>query len=434
MANLVARSRMESTVEWPTSLLQAEMVLAEQSTDSPRENVYGALLLAGPLDAPALESAFAAVVHRHEPLRTRILAGDVPRQRVEPLRPRLPPEDVADVDEAVRIADEMARTRIELETLPLWRVRLLRISPSEHVLAFVFHHIILDGWSLFVFLRDLATAYREASSGGAPDLPPLPLTYGEHCVAERDRLSPDVVEKEIAYWCEQLPRSLPAELPVDRPRAASRGRGAALPAEIEASLADPLAALARRERGTLFHVLLAAVATSLLAAAQAEEIVVGVPLDNRHRRELRELVGYFSNVVPFVVRDGGGAPAERLARAHASSLTALRSPYIPPEMLMRDVYDAVGVPYRVCLNVQAPLGFDYSLPALEMSSLPLNNGTSQLEYYLFLHRSVRGLSGALVYDSDLILEERADALWGSVRGELRRYAAGIDWPGAFSQS
>jgi Condensation domain len=426
---------MESTVEWPTSLLQAEMVLAEQSTDSPRENVYGALLLAGPLDPPALESAFAAVVHRHEPLRTRIVAGDVPRQRVEPLEARLPPEDVADVDEAVRVAEEDARTRIELETLPLWRVRLLRISPKEHVLAFVFHHIILDGWSLFVFLRDLAAAYREASSGGARGLPPLPLAYGEHCVAERERLSPAVVEREIAYWREQLPRSLPAELPLDRPQAESRGRGGTLSAEIDASLADALAALARRERATLFHVLLAAAATTLLEEAQAEEIVVGVPLDNRHRRELRELVGYFSNVVPFVVGDGsGGSPAKRLARAHASSLAALRSPNIPPEMLMRGVYGAVGVPYRVCLNVQSPLGFDYSLPALEMSSLPLNNGTSQLEYYLFLHRSAKGLHGALVYDSDLILEERAEALWGSVCGELRRYAVGSDWPGASSQS
>lgn len=407
--------------EFPLSLLQYEMWLIDRRNKTARENVYGAFRLTGPLNSRALSAALGAVVARHEPLRTRITDSPIPRQRVEELHPVLEMEEAGSLEEATRIADREARTRFELDHLPLWRMRLLRLADDDHVLIFVFHHIVLDGWSLHVFLQDLTAAYTQALSGGTPDLGKLETSYGDFCSVEHDTMTPDAIAERVAHWRTLLPLSFkPLELPLDYPRTESAGiRGEALAAAIDSAVTADVRSRARREKTTAFNVILAAVATRLAHEAAAEQVIIGVPVDNRTSRARQPVIGYFSNVLPFAltVRNSrDGLTSELIQQAKEVSAAALRHPDVPPELLMRRLYGGDGdVPYRFCLNVQNPSPMSYSFPDLCVSGIPVNNGTAQLDYYLFLSRQADSFQGGLVYDAEIIARERAAAFWREVR-------------------
>jgi hypothetical protein len=221
------------TFVFPTSFAQRRLWFVHQlEPESPSYNVTTALQLSGKLDVPALARSLATLVARHEALRTTFrLAEGEPVQVVAPELPlELPVTDRSAVpaadreDEVRRLIQEEVRRPFDLERGPLLRARLIRLAPDEHALILIVHHIVFDGWSAGVLSRELSECYRAFAAGEAPRLPELSVQYADYAVWQREWLTGEAIQQQLAYWRGRL-AGAPAvlELPTDfvRPRVQS---------------------------------------------------------------------------------------------------------------------------------------------------------------------------------------------------------------------
>lgn len=408
----------------PMAPVQLEMWHAEQATTSARENVYGALRLHGRLDVDAFSRALAAVVARHEPLRTTMVFDKEPVQLVsDVMRYSLELTEVADEDEAVDLFRAIAATRIPLDARPLWRISLMRLPDGDHVLGFVFHHIVTDGWSLFVFLADLGDAYGRAVSGQDPALAPLPYSYSDYCREERRLLGTGEFKEVLAHWRKLLPAALSElRLPQDGGRTdETEVRGAPLSTFLDAATTAQLSRRARGARCTVFTLMLDAVARTLSEHAATNEVIIGVPFHNRTKRRLRPLIGYIVNDVPMVLTDIGGRGADRDRLDYTKSViaAALRYPRTR-QLLMRELYGLTDAePYTFMLNIQSPPDIAYGLADIDMTKeYPVYNGTFIHDFELMLERPSDHITGHLLYDADLYSRAQANALWTGIKSRL----------------
>ncbi|HYH46090.1 MAG TPA: amino acid adenylation domain-containing protein, partial [Thermoanaerobaculia bacterium] len=333
----------------------------QMEPDSSAYNIPGAVRLRGPLDVPALASALAGIVARHEALRTRFGVADArPVQVIQPAAEmdlQLPVADLAALDsvareaELLRLATAEAARAFDLAAGPLLRVLLVRLtrpasgtSPeAEHALLITLHHIVSDGWSLGVFVRELAALYGAAGQPGRAALPPLALQYADFAVWQRRWLEEEgEMERQLAFWRLYL-AGAPAvlELPLDRPRSAAGSRdqrGARLTLRLTAAEAQAAGGLARAEGATLFLVLLAALDALLLRHTGQEDLVVGSPVAGRDRLELEPLIGLFVNTLVLRCAAGGDPTVrEMLARVRSAALGAWTHQDIPFDRLVEAV-------------------------------------------------------------------------------------------------
>jgi amino acid adenylation domain-containing protein len=378
-------------------------------------NVPLGLRLTGELDVPALDGALAAVVSRHETLRTRFASagGEVWQEVDLPGLAGLPLADLGALPAPVRegelrrLARDEAARGFDLAGGPLLRAVLLRLDGRQHALLLTFHHAVSDAWSLGVLLRELGTLYGTARRGEPSPLAPLPVQYADFAAWQREVLAGPALEARLGFWRETL-RGLPPELelPFDRPRPAVRRmrgarRGWAVPAPVAAELRE----LGRREGATLFMVLLAAFSALLGRHTGQEDVVVGTAVAQRTRREVEGLVGFFANTL--VLRtDLSGDPAFRafLARVRERALGAYAHQDLPFERLVEELaperHRARPPLVQAILALQnVPLAFE--LPGLAPSLLPAEGGAAKLDLTLALVETSEGLSGVLEYDPDL---------------------------------
>jgi len=271
-------------------------------------NIPQAVRLTGRLDVAALGGSLSEIVRRHESLRTtfeRTAAGS-PAQVIRPAAglalpavdlTALPRERAA--ERGRELVAEEARRPFDLVRGPLVRALLLRLAADEHILLIDIHHIVSDGWSTGILLRELGILYRAAVAGEPSPLAELPLQYANFASWQRQWLSGAELERQLGYWRERLagaPGVL--DLPTDRPRPAVQSlRGASRSFVLPASLASALQALAQNEGVTLFMVLLAALDALLSRLSGQDDLVIGSPVANRPRVELEGLVGFFINIL-----------------------------------------------------------------------------------------------------------------------------------------
>lgn len=407
----------------PMAPVQLEMWHAEQTTTSARENVFGALKLHGRLDLDAFHRSLAAVVSRHEPLRTRMVFDREPVQLVsDSLSFGVEPIEVAGEGEALDMVTAMASTRIPLDVLPLWRIALLRLPDGDHILGFVFHHLIVDGWSMYVFLADLGESYGRAISGSDPSLVPLPYTYSDYCREERRLPGTAEFRDMLGHWSKLLPAALPeVRLPPDKARLdGAEARGASLDTWLDASATAQLGERARASRCTIFTLMLDAVAGTLSEYADTDDVIIGVPFHNRTKRHLRPLIGYVVKDVPMVLTgiSGRGVERDRLDYAKSVTAAALRFPNTR-QLLMKELYGVTDVgTYAFMLNVQTPPGIDYGLAGIDITELPVDNGTFLHSFELMLQKDSNLITGHLLYDADSYSRSRAGAIWTGMKGRL----------------
>ncbi|HST58981.1 MAG TPA: amino acid adenylation domain-containing protein [Longimicrobium sp.] len=310
-------------------------------------NMSPSLRLAGPLDPGAVADALREIVRRHEPLRTSLpLVDGSPVQRIAPAELELGVDDLSQLadqerdEEVARRTAAWARMPFDLERGPLFRARLLRIAPEDHVLLLAMHHAVSDGWSNGILFRELFALYDAFAAGRPSPLPPLPVRYADYAAWQRGWLSGEALDRQVAYWREAL-AGAPAvlELPADRPRAAVMSRRGAIHAfDVPAEVADPLRALARREGGTMFMALLAAWNVVLARASGQGDVVVGTPVAGRTRRETEGLIGLFVNTLALRT-DLSGEPTfvALLARVRAATLGAFTHQDLPFEKLVEEL-------------------------------------------------------------------------------------------------
>src|SRR6185503_1558579 len=187
----------------------------------------------------------------------------------------------------------------DLQRGPLLRVQLLQLSEDEHVLLVTMHHIVSDGWSMGVLVREVAALYTAFSSGQPAALEELPIQYADYAVWQREWLREEVLERQLSYWREQL-AGAPAvlELPSDHPRPAVQSfRGSFEPLTVPEEVTARLKELSRREGVTLFMLLLGAWQVLLSRYTGTADVVVGTPIANRQRGEVEGLIGYFVNAL-----------------------------------------------------------------------------------------------------------------------------------------
>jgi amino acid adenylation domain-containing protein len=411
----------------PLSFAQQRLWFIDQlAPGSPLYNNAVALRAEGPLDSAVLALCFGEIVRRHEVLRTVFIARDgTPVQVARPAAPFvIPLVDLSRLPESRRerralalIAEETGRP-FDLAHGPLLRVVLLRLAGEDHAIALTMHHIVSDGWSMGILVRELTALYPAFAAGQPPPLPELSVQYADFAAWQRSWLQGEIEEREIAFWREQL-AGLPSrlELPTDRPRAAVQSfRGAWRTAILPAGLTRQLEALAWREGATLFMVLLAAFQALLSRYSGQQDLAVGSPVAGRNRSEIEDLIGFFINML--VLRgDLSGAPAfrELLGRTRDTALAAYLHQDVPFEKLVEELEPERSLAHAPLFQVMfvlqnAPVG-DLEIRNLLLRPVSAPASTAKLDLTVVLEEHDGGLNGTLEYATDLFDPVTIDRLF-----------------------
>ncbi|HKP82175.1 MAG TPA: amino acid adenylation domain-containing protein [Pyrinomonadaceae bacterium] len=383
-------------------------------------NIPTAVRLSGVLDSEALRRTLNELVRRHEILRTYYgMADGKPVQFVGP-----PPEleiDLTDISElngneresrTLELASEEAGKPFDLTRPPLLRASLVRLGPEEHVLLLTVHHIVSDGWSQGVMVREVGKLYQAFSEGRESPLEELPVQYADFAHWRRKWLAGDVLDQQLAYWRKQLAGDLPVlDLPTDHPRPEVQSfRGATLTTLLPQRLSESLGVICRREGVTLFMLLLAAFKTLLCRYTGQDEIVIGAPIANRNNIEIENLIGFFVNTL--VLRtDLSGDPyfPEFLARVRKVTLEAYAHQDLPFEVLVEDLQPERSLSrnplFQVMFQLENTPKEELPLPGLTLSPVAVEGVASQFDLSVDVVESEQGLAVVAEYSTDLFEAE-----------------------------
>jgi len=398
----------------PLSFSQERMWFLDQlDPGTPVYNLFNLVEVKGPLSIPILGRCLDELVRRHEALRTVFVAEEgKPLQRILPPAPfPLPVVDLSGLPAAPATLRQAEMARLEaadhnrpfdLAAGPLFRATLLVAGPREHAGLFNMHHVVGDGWSWIVLVREIAALYTAFAGDHPSPLPELPLQYADFAAWQRERLQH--AEDELGYWRAQLGGAPPpVHLPTDWPRSASGGfvsggRSRLLPA----ALAADLKALADRQGVTLFMLLFAGFATLLYRYTGEEDVLVGVPIANRTRREIEGLIGFFVNTLVLRARLAGDLGFDALlARVREVASGAYTHQDLPLETVLQAMSPdrALGPapPFSVMFQVQ-----NLPEPQLEFAGLTLRASRAGLNSQLATE----------IFDLCLVLEPMAEGTEG----------------------
>jgi acyl carrier protein len=386
-------------------------------------HVRAVIEIHGPLDLLAFQQAFNDVVACHESMRTGIaLVDSEPSQVIVPeIAVAVPVIDCAGMSEQ-RQREELesvirheAVRRFELDAPPLVRLTLLRMSDRQHVLVVVMHHIICDGWSMAIFMAELAAAYRNARAGhGRPAEPPI--QYADYTVWQAERLTGPRERALADHWRAKLTDLPVADLPADFPRPPVRsGRGAARHVRLSGDLLRNLDAVGERCGATRFMTLLAVFKLLLMRYTGQADVVVGTAVANRPMPELERLIGLFANTL--VLRTGlGGDPTftALLGRVRQTCLDAFEHQELPFEKVVEELRPARDVSrtplFQFMFLMQNTPGA--AVGDGELTFTPRAEGARTAKYDLTLvaEPDREGLQLWLEYSSDLFTAATADRM------------------------
>jgi len=412
----------------PLSFAQQRLWFLDQlEPGSPFYNIPVAVRLQGELQLEVLENSLTEIIRRHEVLRTSFPdKNGEPYQQVNDCKPiKLALVDLRGLTaegreaEVARLRSAETRRPFDLSAGPLLRARLLRLEEKEHVALLTLHHIVSDGWSMGVLVREVASLYESYSQGVTAQLPELGIQYADYAVWQREWLESGVLEEQLEYWKEQL-RGAPAvlELPTDRARPAVQSyRGGRERFELSAELSVGLRELSRREGVTLFMTLLAAFQTLLYRYTGQRDIPVGSPIAGRTRVETEELIGFFVNTLVLRSKlDAEVRFVDLLRQVREVTLGAHAHQDLPFERLVEELAPERALShaplFQVLFVLQNAPQEQLELPGLSLTALPVETGTAKFDLSLSLVETGEGLRGTVEYDRDLLEAESVQRLVG----------------------
>ncbi|HEX7175267.1 MAG TPA: amino acid adenylation domain-containing protein [Pyrinomonadaceae bacterium] len=431
-------ARGEVSPSSPLSFSQQRLWFFDQVTPgSPLHNLSSILRARGALNLNAFEQSLNELVRRHESLRTTFPADEGrPLQLVAAPRPlQITVNDLGDLPEtareaeALRVAAEEGRRPFDLARGPLMRASVLRLGPEDHLLVFTTHHIVSDGWSQGVIVREMSELYRSFLTGAQVRLPELPITYADFANWQRETLRGEALEADLTYWKRALDGVAPLDLPLDRPRPAVPDfRSEEEVFELPEHLSEALRALSRQEGVTLYMTLLAAFEVLLRRYTGQTDISVGSSVANRTRREIENIVGCFVNIL--VLRtDLSGDPTigELLGRVREVCLGAYAHAELPFERVVGEVQTDRNLNHNTLFQVafilmSAPAP-DLQLPGLSLSRVEINHGLTEYDLSLMLAEEGQRLVGRLTYRSELFGRDTARRMLGHWRRILEGFVA-----------
>ncbi|HEY0077786.1 MAG TPA: amino acid adenylation domain-containing protein [Pyrinomonadaceae bacterium] len=422
----IPRVARETVEPLPLSFAQQRLFFLDRIV--PRKSAYNiplAVRVRGALDVEALQRSLHELVRRHESLRTSFpLVGGEPAQRIEPrafvalLAMDLSQYAEAEREERLRrIATEEARLHFDLKRGPLFRSNLLKLAEDDHALIFNMHHIISDGWSIGILIRELATLYDAFAAGKPSPLEELPVQYADFAVWQRGWLTGEGLALQLDYWREKLSGASVLQLPTDRPRPPAQTFPGAnsrrvLPPQLSAALQD----LCRREGATLYMLLLAAFQTLLHRYTNQTDIVVGTPIAGRNHAEIENLIGFFVNTL--VLRtDVSGNPTfrELLGRVREVALGAYAHQDVPFEKLVEELNverDPSRTPlFQVLFAMQNAPRPELKLDAgLSFDAVEIEGGAAKFDLSLTFQETAAGLVANVEYNTDLFDASTAERM------------------------
>ena len=403
--------------EIPLSFAQQRLWFIDQlEGTSGIYNIPLALRLIGKLDKIALERAIQEVVQRHEVLRTtfeRVNASPV--QVIGPtwtgnlsvvnLRGLAEEEEAAEVR---RLGKEEALRSFDLGKSPLVRVTLLQLGEQSHVLLLTMHHIVSDGWSIGIFLRELSSLYKAFFRGDASPLPNLPIQYADFADWQRQWLSGEMLESQLNYWKQQLQGIPPLlELPTDRPRPPVQTfQGSSESFELSAELTQKLKTLTQKAEATLFMSLLGAFIVLLHRYSGQEDIIVGSPIANRNRVETESLIGFFVNSLVLRANLAGEPTFQYLLKqVRQVALDAYSHQDVPFEQVVEALQPERSLShsplFQVMFVLQNAPKEKLELPDLTLIPLEIESAVAKFDLTLLMEETEQGLKGKWQYNTDL---------------------------------
>lgn len=399
------------------SFAQERLWFLEQfEPNSPTYHIYPAYRLKGKLDVAALEQSFSEIIRRHEILRTTFVTqnGSAAQIVSDARSVKLPVLDLTAYDpsereaEIRRLAVTEAQRPFDLGTGPLLRAKVLRLSEAEHVLLLTIHHIISDGWSMGVLFRELAAHYEASLTGSTSTLPELPIQYADFAEWQRRWLTGENLQKQLAYWKQQLSGLPPAlELTTDYQRPAFQSyQGATERVMLSKELSESLKQLAQREGVTVFMLLLSAFYTLLYRYTEQDDIPVGTPIAGRNLTDVEGLIGLFVNTL--VLRaDLSRNPSfqELLKQVRQVTLDAYAHQEVPFEKLVDEIQPARNLSnsplFQVMFDYQATPNMALDLAGLTLEYIAIERPTAIFDLAVTAVDLAPGLRLSITYKTDL---------------------------------
>jgi amino acid adenylation domain-containing protein len=406
--------------EYPVSFTQKRMwLLQRMEPDNASYNNASIIRLTGSLDPALLQQSLQAILNRHEALRTTFIERGENElfQRVQDtFELPLPLVDMEHLpleqreEEAKRLMCLEAHQAFDLEHGPLLRTSLYRLSEREHLLMFMVHHIVIDGWSGGLLLHELGRFYGQFSTGMQANLPTPTLHYIDFAAWQNEWFSGEIATQQLDYWKEQLAGKVPAlELPADRPRPlVPRYRGSIYRLQIEAPLVERLQELSREAETTLFMTLMAGFQALLHRYTGQTDFAVGFPVSGRSREETHGIFGPLVNSLPLrALVEGDESFRDLLQRVRERISGAMANPDVPLEKLVEELQPerqpGVSPFYQVMFNMNREIP-ETHLPQLSIVYEMFDSGVAKFDLVIEAHTKPDGLHLVFEYNTDLFDE------------------------------
>jgi len=444
-ASQVIKPRRENTHgSLPLSFAQERLWILDQlAPGNPFYNINSSVRLNGRLLTAALEQSLNEMLRRHEVLRTRITKADGrPVQQIVPeLSVPLPLVDLSGLSETERqsvarqIAEQQTSHGFDLACGGLLRALLLRLEIDEHWFVSTTHHIVSDGWSMAVFVREIGRLYEAYEAGEPSSLAELAVQYGDYAVWQREWLNGLVLEEQLNYWKQQLagaPGVL--ELPTDRVRSGVQSyRGGSERVELSSELRTRLEELSRREGVTLFMTLLAAWQVLLHRYTNQQDVVVGTPVAGRTRGEVEGLIGFFANTLVLRTEINGELSfRELLKRVREVCLGAYSNQDLPFEKLVEELQPERSLSHnplvQVVFGLRETISRGMKLPRLRMTPRELESNTAKFDLTIDVETTPDTLKCNAEYNADLFERARIGRMLGHFETLLQGVVANVDQP------
>ncbi len=369
------------------------------------------LRLLGALNVGALRQALDAIVARHEILRTIIINSEgIALQKVLPEDIRFALTESTEED-----TEAFIKAPFQFDSEPLCRGLLLRRSEQEHILLLVFHHIVVDDWSMGIFWKELNDFYTAYSENKLFSLPPLPVQYLDYSVWQRSWLKGEVLEKQLDYWQVQLKEVSRLELPMDYPRPKELSyQGGSVGRKLSKELLAQLKAFSQSQGVTLFMSLVASIQGFLSRYCNQTDIVMGTPIANRRASEIEGLIGFFINTLVLRNQFEDNPSFETLIkRVESNTLSAYEHQDVPFEQLVEHLQVSRELNrnplFQVMFNLQHDEG-KFRLGDLEIFPEVMPEYLSRFDLLINVTAGAEGFYLRLDYAKELFSQERIERL------------------------
>jgi len=399
-------------------------------------NLCSAFTFKGDLSVDLLQECFNRIIQRHEILRTSLdWTGSLPRQIIaREIDFKLPFEDLSELPESERsqvlmqTLNEKVQEKIALDVAPLFKACLLKLDDTRHVLFFMPHHVIWDGWCFDIFLRELKLIYEALSNGSELSLDDLPIQYADYAHWHNRYLDDDVLVPQLQYWRNQLAGELPVlNLPLDHVRPSEfTYNGAAESVEFDLDLVTGINDLARNNGTTVNIVLMAIYIVLLHRYTGQDDIIVGSPIQGRLNIETENMIGLFVNTLPIRIKlESNQRFVELLENVKQVNANAFQNQEVPFERLVEEIVvdrDISRAPiFQTLFTFQEVSNRQYQIGEMDLEQINLYNETCQVDISYWVKSSPESVTGAIEYNPDLFRRDTIQQL----KGHLMQLTASI---------